>query len=244
MVHFVSFLLVAVLYPVFLNDIIDDVIRALIFDFDGLILETEGPIYQSWLEVYQAHGQHLPITEWVKTVGTWDSYFDPFIDLEGRLGYSLDWSVIEPRRQQREATLVLQQSVLPGVVEYIQDAHRMGLKVGVASSSDRSWVQGHLARLGLLDSIDCLRVRENVQQAKPDPELFLSAAACLGIQPCEAIALEDSHHGVIAARAAGMFAVVVPHDLTAHLPFKEAHMRLESLASLPLEKLIAAIESL
>jgi HAD superfamily hydrolase (TIGR01509 family) len=230
--------------PILLHVIIKGMIRALIFDFDGLILETEGPIYQSWQEVYQAHGQHLPITEWVKTVGTWNNYFNPYFDLESRLGRKLDWSIIEPGRQLRETSLVMQQSVLPGVVDYIRDAHHMGLKVGVASSSDRSWVQGHLERLGLLDSIDCLRVRENVERTKPDPELFLSAAACLGIQPCEAIALEDSHHGIIAARAAGMFAVVVPHSLTAHLPFAEAHMRLDSLASLPLEKLIAAIESI
>lgn len=220
------------------------VIRALIFDFDGLILETEGPIYQSWQEVYQAHGQQLPLAEWVETIGTWDSGFDPYSDLEGHLGRKLDWSIIERRRRQRETSLVLQQHVLPGVVEFIHDAHRMGLKVGVASSSDRNWVQGHLQRLGLLASIDCLRVKEDVQRTKPDPELFLSAAACLGIQPCEAIVLEDSHHGVMAARAAGMFAVAVPNGLTAHLPFREAHIRLESLASLPLEKLIASVESL
>jgi HAD superfamily hydrolase (TIGR01509 family) len=219
------------------------VIRALIFDFDGLILETEGPIYHSWQEVYQAYGQTLPVEEWVKIIGTWDNYFDPHTDLESRLGYKLDWKAIESQRHQRETSLVLQQPILPGVTEYLQRAHHMGLKVGVASSSKRDWVEGHLRRLGLLEGIDCLRVREDVKHTKPDPELYLSAAACLGVNPGEAIAFEDSHHGVISARRAGLYVVAVPNDLTSHMPFAEADLRLDSLASLPLEKLIAYFEN-
>lgn len=223
--------------------IIAGVIRALVFDFDGLILDTEGPIYQSWQEVYQANGQDLPVADWVKTIGTWDNYFDPYVDLENRLGHAPDWSTIEPQRRQRENSLVQQQSILPGVVEYIDDAHRLGLKVGVASSSDRKWVLGHLQRLGLIARMDCIRVREDVARTKPDPGLFLSAAACLGVQPGEAIAFEDSHHGVVAARKAGMFIVAVPHGLTAHLPFTEADLRLHSLASLSLEELISIAQN-
>lgn len=219
-------------------------IKALIFDFDGLILETESPIYKSWQLVYQMYGQQLQLEQWVNTIGTWDDPFSPYTDLEVLLGNKLDWQTIEPQRHDYEMSLVMQQEVLPGVREYLCEARRLGLKIGLASSSDGTWVYGHLQRLGLMSHFDCTRVREDVRRAKPDPELYLSATACLGVNPAEAIALEDSQHGITAARAAGLYAVAVPHNLTAHLPFTEAHLRLESLADVPLEQLIARVEAL
>ena len=99
---------------------------------------------------------------------------------------------------------------MPGVLDYLRDAHRLGLKVGLASSSSCAWVEGHLVRLGLREYFDCVRARDDVSITKPDPALFLSAVETLGVQPCEAIAFEDSRNGLIAARRAGLHCVAVP----------------------------------
>src|ERR1700686_2730172 len=106
-------------------------IRALVFDFDGLILATEEPVYRSWLEVYQAHGQELPYERWVQTVGSTNAAFHPQHHLEERLGRSLPKEVLG-RRIGRRTEMILAQEVLPGVVRHIAEARAMGLKLGVA----------------------------------------------------------------------------------------------------------------
>src|ERR1700675_774185 len=128
-------------------------IRALVFDFDGLILDTEEPVYRSWLEVYQAHGEDLPFERWVQIVGSTTAGFHPQHHLEERLGRALTQEVLD-RRVSRRTEMVLAQEVLPGVVPHLQEAKAMGLKVGLASSSTSDWVRGHLAPLGILESFD------------------------------------------------------------------------------------------
>ncbi len=214
-------------------------IQALIFDFDGLILETEGPIYQSWQRVYQAYGFDLPPEIWANTIGTWDDPFEPHRDLEMRLGARPDWPSIERQRVEHETRLVLAQPIQAGVLAYLQGANRLGLKVGLASSSERDWVAPHLERLGIRTYFQCILTLDDVRRAKPDPELYLAAAACLRVQPRQAIALEDSQHGVAAARSAGLFTVAVPTQMTKGLSFAQADMVINSLADLPLEVLLA-----
>ncbi len=216
-------------------------IRALIFDFDGLILDTEGPEFQSWCEIFAAHGCQLDLASWAVTIGTANA-FDPYAELEARLGRAVDREAVRARRRERNAALLAAETIRPGVGEYVAAARRMGLRLGVASSSPRSWVAGHLARLGLLDRFDCLRCVDDVRQAKPDPELYLAALSALEATPEEAIALEDSPNGVLAAKRAGLFCVAVPNPLTARLPLDHADLRLDSLADLPLEALLRRIE--
>ncbi len=214
--------------------------NALIFDFDGLILETEGPIYQSWQELYRSFGQELPLELWLTQVGTYHSGFDPNVHLEQLLGGPLDWAPAEEKRCRREQALIAQQPILPGVVSYLEDARRLGLKVGLASSSTRAWVVGNLSRLGLADYFDTIRCKEDVPMAKPDPALFQMALRDLDLQPEQAIVLEDSYNGLLAAQRAGIFAVAVPTDLTRHMDLSIADLRLESLAVTPLEDLLRA----
>jgi HAD superfamily hydrolase (TIGR01509 family) len=217
-------------------------IRAIVFDFDGLILDTEGPIYQSWLELYQEHHCHLPFADWVTTIGTMDALFDPFDYLEEQYGRPLDRAAIAPKRLARELSLIETQPVRPGVADYLVVARRLGLKLGVASSSSHRWVSGHLSRLGLLSYFDCLSTQDNVAVTKPDPALYRYALAGLGVRPEQALALEDSPNGILAARRAGMYCVAVPNDLTRHLPLDQADLRLDSLADLPLEDLLARFD--
>lgn len=216
-------------------------IRGLIFDFDGLILETEGPVYQSWQELYAAYGSNLPFEQWAKIIGTHDLLFDAWAELERQLGRPLNRAELETQRREREMALICAQPPLPGVRDYLGDARRLGLKVAVASSSSRGWVSGHLRRLGLLDNFDVIRTREDVARTKPAPELYLAALEALGLSAQEAVAFEDSPNGILAAKAAGIFCVAVPNALTSRLPLDHADLRLASLASLPLHTLLEQI---
>jgi len=213
------------------------VIRAIVFDFDGLILDTEEPVYRSWLEVYQAHGEELPFERWVQIVGSTTAGFHPQHHLEERLGKPLPKEVLD-RRIGRRTEMILAQALLPGVVQHLDAARERGLKLGVASSSTREWVAGHLARLGILDRFDCLRCRDDVANAKPEPDLYLAVLECLGVKASEAIAIEDSPNGVAAARRAGMRSVAVPNSITARLDLSEADIKLGSLADVTLGDLL------
>ena len=215
-------------------------IRALVFDFDGLILDTEEPVYRSWLEVYEAHGEELPFERWVQIVGSTTIGFHPQHHLEERLGRALPKEVLD-RRIGRRTEMVLANKLLPGVVEHLDAARASGLKVGVASSSTRDWVRGHLARLGILDRFDCLRCRDDVTNVKPEPDLYLAVLECLGVVASEAIAIEDSPNGVLAAKRAGMRCVAIPNSITARLDLGQADVVVGSLAEVTLDELLQRV---
>jgi len=217
-------------------------IRGLIFDFDGLILDTETPAFQSWQEIYQEHGCSFSLDAWAVALGTADRGFDPCAALEAQLGRSLDHTALRARRQARKFVLMEALAVLPGVAEYVEAAQRLGLRLGVASSSPRAWVEEHLARFGLLDSFNCVSCVEDVPRAKPDPALYRRTLAALGLRPDEAVAFEDSPNGATAARAAGIFCVAVPNALTCWLPLEHADLRLTSLAEIPLDTLLTRVQ--
>jgi HAD superfamily hydrolase (TIGR01509 family) len=216
-------------------------IRAVIFDFDGLILDTEAPIYQSWLEVYRAHGEELPFEQWVQIVGSTQAQFNPQHHLEQRLGRPLPQEVVD-RRIGRRTELILAQHLLPGVVQLIDSARAAGLKIGLASSSTGDWVSGHLARLGILDRFDCLRCRDDVAHAKPQPDLYLAVLDCLRISASEAFAIEDSPNGVTAAKQAGLKCVAIPNPITARLDLSQADVVMGSLAEATLQQLLEKLE--
>jgi HAD superfamily hydrolase (TIGR01509 family) len=217
-------------------------IRAIVFDFDGLILDTEEPVYRSWVEVYQAHGETLPFERWVQTVGSTNQQFHPQHHLEERLGRPLSQEVLDGRVGRR-TEMVLAQQVLPGILQHIDDATALGLKLGVASSSTRDWVAGHLERLGILGRFDCVRCRDDVNRAKPAPDLYLAVLDWLGVSPSEAVAIEDSPNGVIAAKQAGMLCVAIPNSITATLDLSQADLVLRSLSDVPLRELLQRLDS-
>ena len=212
-------------------------IKALVFDFDGLILDTEEPVYRSWVEVYQAHGEELPFERWVQIVGSTTAGFHPQHHLEDRLGRLLSQDVLD-RRIGRRTEMILAQEALPGVLRHIDEAAAMGLKLGVASSSTSEWVRGHLARLGILESFDCVRCRDDVANAKPEPDLYLAVLECLGVSAAEAIAIEDSPNGVLAAKRAGLRCVAIPNSITAQLDLGRADLLLGSLDEVSLAQLL------
>ncbi|MCD6402198.1 MAG: HAD family phosphatase [Anaerolineales bacterium] len=220
-------------------------IKALIFDFDGLILETEAPVYRSWCEVYEAFGLDLPLAEWGRIVGTAEAeHFNPLNRLEKLVGKPLDHDNIMKERRSREMEMINSQPVMPGVETYLRDAKAMGLKLGVASSSSRTWVEGHLKRLGLIHYFDCIRTSDDVLRTKPDPGLFILVQQTLKIEPEDAIVFEDSPNGIMAAKQAGIFCVAVPNEITRHLSIDHADMHLNSLEDMQLSALLSKVEGI
>jgi HAD superfamily hydrolase (TIGR01509 family) len=204
------------------------VVRALVFDFDGLILDTEVPVFTAWSETYERHGLRLSAEFWASIIGYGLDHFDPMADLERRVGRPIDREAVQTARRERQMELTLGLEIMPGVREWRREAAERGVRLGVASSSGRNWVVGHLQRLGL-DGWNCIRCGDDVRRTKPAPDLYLAAVDCLGVAPEEAIAVEDSGVGVQAAKAAGLYCVAVPSALTASHDFGRADLVLGSL---------------
>lgn len=214
--------------------------QLVIFDFDGLILDTEAPVYDVWQAIYLEHGHQLDFARWAQCIGTADT-FDPCLDLEALVGRPLDPAPLRQRHRTQVDALIAAQPVLPGVREYVNAAHRLGLRLGVASSSSRAWVEGHLARLGLRERFDVVRCADDVARVKPDPALYLAVLEATGVAAPQAVALEDSPNGVLAAKRAGLTCVAVPNPLTVRLDLAAADLRLASLADVPLEELLTRL---
>lgn len=211
-------------------------IDALVFDFDGLILDTEWPEFSTVRAEFEAHGVVLELESWQQIVGRADQphWFDR---LQSEVGRPLDRDLVIERRRLRHHALISDESLRPGVEQLLDEAASAGVPTGVASSSSVDWVEGHLDRLGLLSRFDVVRCRDHVQQAKPSPDLFLAAVVAIGAEPARSVALEDSHHGCSAAKAAGMACVVVPNDVTRTQSFDHADLVVDSLADVSLRSL-------
>lgn len=220
-------------------------IKSLIFDFDGLILDTETPEVQVWQRIYTEHGFEFPIEQWGQIIGGWGiSDFDAAEHLRHLLGGRLDLGALRARHRSESGALVMRQPLLPGVLEYLATARRLELSLAIASSSPHSWVDAHLTRLGLFDYFDAVLCAEDVLsgRTKPHPDLFLETLSSLRLRAEQAIVFEDSPNGIRAAKAAGIFVVAVPNPTTALLGVDGADLRLNSLADLPLEDLLASFE--
>ena len=247
-------------------------LQAIVFDFDGTILDTETPDFQTWQEIYRSHGVELPLDLWLQCVGGGDG-FDPNEHLEhltrqrragmGR-GHAelpdmpdkkIDRRVqpsaraqttavasgrrLRAERRKRFLERVQAQPVMPGVLALIAAAERRGLKLAVASSSDRNWVESHLQRLNLRGHFAAVITADDVERVKPDPALYRLAAQALDVSPRRAVAIEDSYNGMLGAKRAGLLCVSVPNRITRASDFSAADLRLDSIASIAPDDLIA-----
>ncbi|HYF47176.1 MAG TPA: HAD-IA family hydrolase [Acidimicrobiales bacterium] len=211
-------------------------LRALVFDFDGLILDTEWSAFSTAASVWAEHGLELDLDVWQQIVGTaehphWSDM------LETDLGRAIDREVVVAARQAQHHAEVEAMDLQPGVEALVRAAEVAGLALAVASSSPRYWVEGHLERRGLAPSFRAVVCREDVERTKPDPALYRTALDRLGVGPDEAVALEDSHHGTVAARAAGLPVVAVPNRVTAGQDFRPATLVVDSLEQVTLPAL-------
>lgn len=210
--------------------------RAVVFDFDGLILDTEWPWFVAWQESYKRHGCALTLEDWSEVVGTVGH--DPTEEIARLASDAVDRDELRQATWARARALIEQEVVLPGIEGWLDDAARLGLGIAVASSGSSEWVEGHLERLELRHHFHAVRCHGEGHAAKPAPDLYLAAAEALGVAPAEAVAVEDSPTGVAAAKAAGLFCVAVPNRLTVGRDLGGADVIVDSLADLDLERLV------
>jgi len=204
---------------------------AVVFDFDGLVLDTEWTSFESINAVFVAHGEELPLELWIGFIGTTDHPHWSDI-LEARLGRPIDRDHWLPRRRADDFERARRLDLLPGVAELLDALHGAGVRLGMASSSPGTWVLAHLAERGLDGYFEVVCHGGEVERTKPDPALYRLACERLGVPAARAVAIEDSRHGIAAAKAAGLVAVAVPGHLTAHLDHSAADLVVASCAEL------------
>jgi HAD superfamily hydrolase (TIGR01509 family) len=212
--------------------------EALVFDFDGLILDTEGPIFTAWQEEFATHGcPPLTIEEWSAEIGT-SGGLDLVALIRMRATRPVDEDVVQARRRARRDDLLAKETARPGVIAWLDAAEDHGLGLAIASSSEYEWVEPLLDRLGIRDRFDYVACCGDDLAAKPAPDTYRAACAALGVAPEAAIAIEDSPHGVAAAKSAGLWCVAVPHAITELLDLTQADLVLRSLAEASLRDVL------
>ncbi len=213
-------------------------LKGFIFDFDGLILDTEMPGCKAWSELFNEHGFRFTLEDWKKAIGTGPSAYDPASHLKELTHGELDASLIRKQTLQRTRELIEKETILPGVQKFIEDAHHAGLNMGVASSSGRDWVEGYLEKLNLRDFFNSVCTADDVEKVKPDPELYQVTARRLNLEPSEIIVFEDSPNGVRAARDAGMFCVAIPNEITRSMDLSHANLIFPSFETIEIPRLV------
>lgn len=214
-------------------------ITSLIFDFDGLILDTETPDFQVWQEIYREYGHELPLESWARIIGGHGvATFNAAQHLADLTGGAQQAASLRARQQEKSDRFIAALTAMPGVLPLLAEARAAGLKLAIASSSPHDWVNTHLTRLGLYDRFDPIICAEDVApgRTKPNPDLYLKALEVLNIPAAQAIVFEDSFNGVKAARAAGIYVVAVPNTVTALLGVDGADLTLKSLEDFDLSR--------
>lgn len=206
-------------------------IRALVFDFDGLILDTETPLIEAWVRVHERAGVPYLRDHAIGHVGHVDIERDPW----AAFAREIDRAALDREHRTLAREILARQPLLPGVRELIEAARQRGLRLAIASNSSHVWINRHLARFGLTDAFELVRCREDVPRGKPEPDLYQAVLTAFGIAGHEAIAFEDSSPGSLAAKRAGLWCVVVPNPSTEHHDFSHADARVRSLADIPLD---------
>ncbi|PGL68866.1 HAD family hydrolase [Bacillus sp. AFS055030] len=214
-------------------------IKAVIFDFDGLIVDTESVWFEAYKEVLQRYEVGLTFQKFSEVVGTSDEILFDFIN--SNLKEPIEKELIEEMAKELVDEKLLEPALRESVEDYLVSAKNAGLKIALASSSSREWVEGFLKKLNIYEYFSVIKTKDDVKNVKPDPELYLKAIEAIGVQAKEAIAFEDSLNGLIAATKAGLHCVIVPNQVTSHLEFENHSLRLSSMAEKSLEDVIKHI---
>ncbi|MGG0177505.1 HAD family hydrolase [Gottfriedia acidiceleris] len=211
-------------------------IKAVIFDFDGLIVDTESVWFEAYKEVLQRYELELTLQKFSEVVGTSDEILFDFINTN--LKEPIEKELIEQMAKELVDEKLLKPSLRESVEDYLISAKNAGLKIALASSSSKEWVESFLKKLNIYEYFSVIKTKEDVKKVKPDPELYLKAIEEIGVQASEAVAFEDSLNGLIAATKAGLHCVIVPNQVTSHLEFENHSLRLSSMAEKSLEDVI------
>jgi len=206
-------------------------VSAVLFDFDGVLVDTEWAIYQAWLQTFLGHGHDLPLDVYTRCIGSDFATWSPKMHLEELSGLAFDWHDLDLKRQAEIMAELENSRPMAGVVALLDKLQAAAVTCAVVSSSSHAWVDGWLEKLDLTGYFKTIVCRGDAPQIKPAPDLYLEAAKRLRISPAECLVIEDSLNGIKAAVAAGMPVWAVPNRVTAGLDFSAADRVLESLAA-------------
>jgi putative hydrolase of the HAD superfamily len=210
--------------------------EAVIFDMDGLLIDTETCDYQAWRELHEAHGVELSLPDYAYNAGmygTWDQMYEALAAGCGRSAAELHaWR--EPRFRELVAACLAASSEL---VTLLRELRENGVKRGIASSSDSDWVAYLVEGLGIRQEFQAVATGHDVERRKPAPDLYLLAAERLAVDPRRCVALEDSAHGIAAARAAGLRVIAIPNSVSSHQDLSQAHVRVTHFGDVTLDLL-------
>lgn len=214
-------------------------IKAIILDFDGLIIDTESTWYRAFYDVLSSYNIPFTDSEFSQFIGSHEENF--FRYLHQKIGHQIDDEIVKQQAYEKHREFMKQEPLREGVLDYLQEAKASGLKIGLATSSSIDWVSHFLKPFEIEHYFEVMMTREKVKNIKPHPDLYLQATAHLGVKPHESVAFEDSVNGVKAAKNAGMKCVVVPNETTKHLTFPPVDLHLSSMKELSLQEVIAKV---
>jgi putative hydrolase of the HAD superfamily len=214
-------------------------IKAIVFDFDGLIIDTETVWYECFNETLSAYGIPFPLDVFGRCIGTGDNELKLYI--EQAAGTAYNYETIRAEAAQLHQVKIASVAAREGVRDFLEEAKRLGLRIGLASSSNRTWIERFLHELNLHDFFEIIMTSDDVKNIKPHPELYLRAIEALGVEPDEALAFEDSVNGAKAAKAAGLRCIIVPNPVTEKLAFESYDIRIRSMGDHTLADLISRL---
>lgn len=207
-------------------------LRGLVFDYDGLIVDSERVLAECMIEVIGEWGATVTVEDFGHLFGSVDA--DPVWDelLQGWCGRTI--VELDERMSEMVGERRADLPLLPGVRELLDVARDRDLRVGLGSGNRREILEQRLDRLGILEHFDTIVTRAEVANGKPAPDLYLEVARRLGVEPAECLVLEDSVPGCESGLAAGMRVVACPSVVSAHCTFPAGVRRVASLLEVDL----------
>lgn len=206
---------------------------ALVFDFDGLLMDTESTSLESWRYEWEQWGLSLDATSFFADHGG-DLTGQRYSDLAAAVGPAYDLALSDRRRAAYRAELNARLELLPGLRGWLREARRAGIRRAIATSSPRDWVTGHLSRIGAEREFEAFACGDEVADPKPAPDVYRLVLKKLGLTGAQAVAIEDTPHGVAAAQAAGLRCIAIPNRFLPASRFAAADLVLESAGHLDL----------
>jgi HAD superfamily hydrolase (TIGR01509 family) len=206
-------------------------IEAIIFDLDGLMVDSEPLARQAWRALLAEHGHTLDRETFNAMLGL--RLMDSSRLVKGRFDLPLTIEQIADRRSELFlASLPGNLQPMPGLTELLSAIDARGLRRAVATSSPGFYAPVALREIGAADGFVVIITGDSVARGKPAPDIYLAAAAALALPPAVCLALEDSPNGVRAAKAAGMCCIAVPNEQSAGLDLSEADAIMPSLGAI------------
>ena len=208
-------------------------IKGIVFDFDGMILGTETPELKSYESTYQEYGIPFPIKEYEKNIGSVLNDNSPI----QYLAIILDGDkILQPKFRHKlnnlKSHLIVKEHVPPVGLDYLKETTSLGLRIGLASSLDSTWINYRINRLGLRKHFYCILTKDDVKKVKPFPDIYLLPLSRLGLSNSEFVVLEDSPNGVSAAKSAQLLTIAIPNQTTNSFNLENADIVLNSLSDI------------